>query len=261
MKHTWKAGLVVVALAACAGAAKADVTLSGPTGLFLNPTAQVAQKSADVAVEYQRLSQGGNSANLYGIVGAIQLANKLELNGGFRRVSLDGVHANDYNGGLKYQVLNQSEKGFALAVGADYGRTTLNIPSFVDLTFTSYDAYVAGTKDFNSGSGRAPIQGTLGLRWNHLKVDFGGLGSISDSKVDVFAGVAVPLSKTGEFSLIGELGSKRLEGGSSPYSIGVRYHPKASSFNVGAGYARGNTGGILGDSKGLFVQAGYQFGK
>jgi len=235
MKHTWKVALAVAVMAGSAGAAKADITLSGPTGLFMNPTAQIAAKDApEVAVDYQRYSNGGYHANDFGIAGAIQLADKLELNGGYHRLGNDD--GNIWNIGAKYQIINQAEKGLGVAVGADYSK-------FSDGGGHDVDVYAAATKAFNVSTDRAPIQGTLGLRYNDN--DFGG------SKVDVFAGVAVPLNRTGEFSLIGELGSKRSDYGDTSYALGVRYHPAGSSFNVGAGIARDI----------VFVQAGYQFGK
>jgi len=236
MKNTWKVAVAAAALIGSASVAKADVTLSGPTGLFLNPTAQIAQKDApEVAVDYQRYSNNGYHENDYGIVGAIQLADKLELNGGFHHLG-GASDLNQWNIGGKYQIMSQREKGIGVAVGADYSRLT-------DGGGHNFDVYAAGTKAFNLNTDRAPVQGTLGVRYND---NDGG-----NSKVDVFAGVAVPLTRTGEFSLIGELGTARVDHGDSEYALGVRYHPQGSAFNVGAGLARHT----------LFLQAGYQFGR
>jgi len=235
MKHTWKVAVAAAALMGSASVAKADITLSGPTGLFLNPTAQIAPKDApEAAVDYQRYSDNGYHANAIGIAGAIQLADKLELNGGFHHLGGD-ADFNQWNVGAKYRILSQSLKGIGVAVGADYS-------SFTDGGGHDFDVYAAATKDFNV-NGRTPIQGTLGARYND---NDGG-----DSKVDVFAGVAVPLTRTGEFSLIGELGTARADYGDSEYALGVRYHPQGSAFNVGAGIARHT----------IFLQAGYQFGR
>jgi hypothetical protein len=236
MKNTWKVAVAAVALMGSASVAKADITLSGPTGLFLNPTAQIAPKDApEVAVDYQRYSENGFHSNAIGIAGAIQLADKLELNGGFHHFGGDSDF-DQWNIGAKYRILSQSEKGIGVAVGADYS-------AFTDGGGHDFDVYAAGTKAFNVNNGRTPIQGTLGVRYND---NDGG-----NSKVDVFAGVAVPLTRTGEFSLIGELGTSRVDHGDSDYALGVRYHPQGSAFNVGAGIARHT----------LFLQAGYQFGR
>ncbi len=44
MKHTWKVALAVAVIAGSASVARADLTLDGQTGLFINPTAEVAQQ-------------------------------------------------------------------------------------------------------------------------------------------------------------------------------------------------------------------------
>lgn len=236
MKNAWKVAVAAAALMGSASVAKADITLSGPTGLFLNPTAQIAPRDApEIAVDYQRYSNNGYHANDIGIAGAIQLADKLELNGGYHHLGGDS-DSDQWNIGAKYRILSPNEKGIGVAIGADYS-------SFTNGGGHNFDVYAAGTKAFNVNSGRAPIQGTLGVRYND---NDGG-----NSKVDVFAGVAVPLTRTGEFSLIGELGTSRVDHGDSEYALGVRYHPQGSAFNVGAGIARHT----------LFLQAGYQFGR
>jgi len=236
MKNTWKVAVAAAALIGSAGVAKADITLSGSTGLFVNPTAQVAAKgSPEVAVDYQRYSDHGYHENVIGLAGAIGVADKIEVSGGFHHFGGDG-DGNLWNIGAKYQLISPSQKGLGVAIGADYNK-------YSDGGGHLTDVYAAATKAFNSNSNRAPIQGTLGLRYN----DYSGGGD----KVDIFAGVAVPLTRTGEFSLIGELGSKRTDGGDSEYAVGVRYHPQGQAFNIGAGIARHT----------IFVQAGYKFGK
>ena len=64
MKHTWKAALAVatVAMIGTAGAAKADLTLDGQTGLFANPTAEVLKKGAsEVQVKLQSAERPGRA--------------------------------------------------------------------------------------------------------------------------------------------------------------------------------------------------------
>jgi hypothetical protein len=253
MKNTWKVAVAAAALIGTASVAKADLTLDGQTGLFINPTAEVATKnSPEIQVNYQRLSGYGEHVNQYGIGGAIGLADKLELNGNYERLSASGEHINDWRIGGKYQVLNQKEKGFGLAVGGGYGQ----IQEYGEHV-NHYNLFVAGTKAFNTSSNRAPVEGTLGLRWDRLSA-YGE----SESKFSVYAGAQVPLTRTGEVSLIGEVGSKMFDGLSTPYAIGVRYQPKQSGFNIGAGFGRPS---FISQEPGLnstfFVQAGYQFGK
>ena len=114
MKNTWKVAVAAAALMGSASVAKADITLSGPTGLFLNPTAQIAPKDApEVAVDYQRYSEDGFHSNAIGIAGAIQLADKLEVNGGFHHFGGDSDFG-QWNIGAKYRIMSQSEKGIGV---------------------------------------------------------------------------------------------------------------------------------------------------
>lgn len=246
---TWKVAIAAAALVGTAvfgSAAKADLTLDGQTGLFINPTAEVAdQGSAEVQADYQRTSSGGSHANTYGVGIAGGVAEGLELSANYNRHSGSGDHANEWRVGGKYQLLNQADKGFDLAAGLNYGRL-----SGVDLTH--WTAYVAATKTLSQNVARAPITGTLGLRWDRYKA--GG----SSSKASVYAGANVPLTAQGDFNLVGEIGSKTISGGTTPYAIGVRYTPVNSAFSVGAGIGRTNQAFR---KNSLFVQAGYQFGK
>jgi len=252
MKHTWKVAVAVAVLAGSAGVAKADLTLDGQTGLFINPTAEVAAKgSPEIQANYQRLSTLNTHFNTYGIGGAIGVADKLELSGNYNRTSVEGYHDNSWRVGAKYQLLQRAEKGFDLAVGGNFGNEGL-----VEAEIDHYNVYVAGTKAFNSSSTRAPIEGTLGLRWDR----FSAYGN-NESKFSVYAGANVPLNRTGEFSLVGEVGSKIIDGGETPYSIGLRYHPSNSGFTVGAGLGRPTLLNSAFGGTSWFAQVGYQFGK
>jgi hypothetical protein len=267
MKHTWKAALAVTAVAmiGTAGTARADLTLDGQTGLFINPTAEVAKKGdAEVAVNYQRANVDifDGRISTYGIGGAVGVADKLELSANFNKLKLNSdlgdTDSNDWRIGGKYQLFNQSEKGFDLAVGANYER--IDGEGGND---NHYTAYLAGTKNFASSSTRAPIQGTLGVRWDRVTVPY----SDDSSKVSVYAGANVPLTRTGDFSLVAEVGTKTLEtiagqDASTPYAIGLRYRPKASGFSAGIGFGRPSIvtqQELVGTS--WFAQIGYAFGK
>jgi hypothetical protein len=252
MKHTWKAAVAVVALAASAGVAKADLTLDGQTGLFINPTAEVAAKSnAEIQANYQRFSAYGTHFTTYDIGGAVGVADKLELSGNYGRVSVEGYHDNSWRVGAKYQLLQQADKGFDLAVGGNYGNE-----GFIEGDLDHYNVYVAGTKAFNTSSNRAPIKGTLGLRWDR----YSAYGD-STSKFSVYAGADVPLNRTGEFSLVGEVGSKTIDEAETPYAIGLRYHPNKSGFSIGAGFGRPNLLNSVYGGTTWFAQIGYAFGK
>ena len=263
MKHTWKAALAVatVAMIGTAGAAKADLNISGETGLILNPTAEIVQKGhPQVQANYYDFD-GGDNDKVYGIYGAFQAADKLEISGGITKFRSD-YEPWDRSGiaiGAKYQLLNHKDKGFDLAVGAGYDH------GFQRNTHI----YAAATKAFRSGADRASVIGTLGVRWDHFK---DGDDSTS-SQASVYAGVQVPITRTGELSVIGEIQSKNLsssyvsyEWGSSynakfPYALGLRYQPKGQAFSVTAGVQRQGFDTPWTTSPKLFVQAGYTFGK
>jgi hypothetical protein len=253
MKHTWKAALAVAAVAmiGTAGAARADLTLDGQTGLFSNPTAEIVQKGApEISGNYIHYSDSGYHENSYGIHGAIQAADKLELSAGYQHYSDNEDYSeNDWHIGGKYQLLSQQEKGFDLAVGADY----LRYNGDYDNDGNYYTAYLAATKAFTNGN-RAAVKGTLGLRWD--KDDPNDFPS--SSKASVYAGVEVPVTRTGQVRLIGELGSKRYDDSDAVWDIGVRYHPQGSGLSLGAGF--GNPWGWE-DGTTWFAQVGYTFGK
>ncbi|MEO6909259.1 MAG: hypothetical protein ABI210_15365 [Abditibacteriaceae bacterium] len=263
MKHTWKAALAVVTVAmiGTAGAARADLNISGETGLILNPTAEIVQKGhPQIQANYYDFD-GGDKDKVYGIYGAIQAADKLEVSAGIDKFSSD-YKPWDRSGfalGAKYQLLNHIDKGFDLAVGAGF-----------DSGFQrNTHVYVAATKAFHSGADRASVMGTLGVRWDH----FNDGDDSKSSQASVYAGVQVPITRTGELSVIGEIQSKNISSsyvsyewgkGSSakfPYALGLRYHPRDQAFSVTAGVQRQGFDTPGSTSPKLFVQAGYTFGK
>lgn len=251
MKHTWKVAVAAAVLAGSAGVAKADLTLDGQTGLFANPTAEIVQKDApEVALNFNRLSANGQHANGLGVGFAFQPTDKLELNAGFTRLSADGIHITDSRFGLKYQFINNTDKGLDVAAGVNYGNS---VGALDQITL-----FAAATKGFNVSSNRS-IKGTLGLRWDRFSAP-----GFSTSKASVYAGADVPLTE--KLSVIGEFGTEVVDQGSSTYAIGVRYHPNSSGFSAAIGYGRLANSGYLayvpsGDSfNNLFAQVGYSFG-
>jgi hypothetical protein len=251
MKHTWKVAVAAAALVGTASIAKADLNLSGETGLILNPTAQIVQKGhPQIQANYYDFSSEYKD-KIYGLYGAIQAADKLEISAGVDKFhSIDDYERSGFALGAKYQLLKQSDKGFDLAVGAGYdGGLQRN-----------YHVYAAATKAFGSNSNRAPIEGTLGVRWDRFTL---GGDSDHNSKTSVYAGVQVPVTRKGELSLIGEAQSKNIDEDAAkiPYALGVRYHPVNQSFSVSAGIQRQGFDTPYENSAKLFVQVGYTFGK
>jgi len=250
MKYTWKIGMAAVFVMSAAPAVKADLSLGGQTGLFINPTAGIVEKKhPEVAGQYVRYSDRGYHINGFSVHGALQAVDSLEVSASYIHYGDKYSYSeNNWRIGAKYQILNQQEKGIDLAVGADFLQYNANIDG------NAYALYLAATRDFTLKEDRAPIKGTLGLRWDKDDPD----GYDSSSKASVFGGVEIPLTRTGQVSLIGELASKSSDHRKSVWDVGVRYHPRGTGFSLGAGY-----GSIWGLQRGStwFAQVGYQFGK
>lgn len=262
--HIWKTLLATTAVLGCTQIAKADLTISGETGLFLNPTAAIVHKDKpQIQANYFDLGTDYKD-KIYGIYGAVQAADKLEVSGGIDKFASSGQYptAWDRSGfdiGAKYQLFNQQEKGFSLAVGGGYDRGLID----------NIRVYAAASKAFNGSSERAPIIGTLGARWDRF-TDFSSSGGPDNhsSKASVFAGVEIPITRDGALNLIGEIQSKNVGGSLTassnaqfPYSLGLRYHPRNQAFSIGAGIARQGLNTPIESQPRFFVQAGYTFGK
>lgn len=249
MKNTWKVALAAVALLGSSQVAKADLTISGATGLVLNPTAEIVAKGRpQIQANYYDLGTSDHD-KVYGLFGAVQASDRLEVNGGINKYKSD-YSSWDRSGfalGAKYQLQSLADRNLGLAVGIGHDRALQR----------NTHAYVAATKTFGSTFDRPGITGTAGLRWDRFK------SVSSSSKVSAYAGVEVPLASNGDLRLIGEIQSKnnKIYNAKVPYAVGLRYSPAGQSFSVTGGIQRqGLTSGFSGSSK-LFIQAGYQFGR
>lgn len=240
--------------------ARADLNVNGETGLILNPTAEIVQKGhPQIQGNYSYLGSKFRD-EFYGLYGAAQVADKLEISGGVDRFK-SNYRAWDRSGfdvGAKYQLLSQQDKGFDLAIGVGYDRG-LN---------DNYRVYAAATKAFGNAGRRAPIKGTLGVHWDRF-TDFQNPGypTTYSSQISVYAGVEVPLIRNGGLSLIGEIQSKNINDDFStdtkpPYALGLRYHPPRQAFSISTGVQRQGIDSAF-DSGGprFFAQVGYTFGK
>ncbi len=253
MKNTWKAMFTAAALLAVVPAANADLNISGATGLILNPTAQIVAKGQPQIQANYYDSGSAWDDKYYGVFGAIQVADKLEINGGLSKYRSDDEiwNRSGFAIGAKYQLLREEEKGFALAIGAGHNR------AFARNT----NAYIAATKAFGAAD-RASIIGTIGARWDRFDLD----GDGESSKASVFAGVQIPVTRNGELSLIGEVQSKNVDSDYAdnakiPYALGVRYQPNGQAFSVTAGIQRHGINTPYERKAKVFLQANYTFGK
>lgn len=242
MNNSFKVALATLALVGASSAARADLTISGAVGLPLNPTAQIPQEGgARIQGNYFRL---GSGASDYGIVAATRIGDGLEVNGGVTRLSGagGGLSRTGPAIGVKYLFSRETDPvGVRFAVGAGYDRALLK-QTYLYAVATKYLGAVTGEK--------IPISAHLGVRYDR----FSAFGANSN-KASIYAGAEVPIVANGTFQAVGEIQSKNVDGGSTPYSAAVRYRPKGQPFGASIGVARQGIG-----SSGLFAQVGYSFG-
>lgn len=237
---------VVAAVVASASVAKADLTLQGAVGLPLNPTAQIPEQGAvRVQGNYAEL---GQSTKLYGLYAAGRAGDNIEINGGIERLSASGGYKRSGVAfGGKYLFTRESDPaGVRLAAGAGYSRAQ----------FDNVYGYAVASKYFGSVvDGRVPITGHLGVRYDR----FGGGLFGNSNRLSVYAGAEVPVTRSGNLAVVGELQSKvvRFSGASAPYSLSVRYRPQNQGFSASVGLMRR---GILSNDSRIFAQLGYTFG-
>ena len=242
---------VVAAFVASASVAKADLTMNGAVGLPLNPTAQIPEKGAvRVQGNYQDL---GDDSKLYGLYAAGRVGDNLEINGGLEKLDTPSsfIDRDGFALGAKYLFTRESDPAkVRLAAGLGYNRAQAN----------NLYGYVVATKYFGEVTGeRVPITGHLGLRYDSFDYDYIFSGSDKSSKVSVYAGVEVPITRRGDFSFVGELQSKNNEYfGDAPYQASVRYRPQGQGFSASVGVMRRPF--IFNDKARVFAQLGYTFG-
>ncbi len=253
MNKTFKAAIaaaVAVGSLTLAQGARADLTVSGAVGLPLNPTAQIPNEGG-IRLQgnyYDHGNPGGGSVKGYGLFGAARVSDNIEVSGGIDKLDVPGGGPLDRTGGAigaKYLITKESDPaGVRFAVGAGYDHALVK----------NAHVYAVASKYLGDVTKGLPITGHLGLRYDRF--DFGGVGGDS-KKLSVYAGGEVPVTKDGDFQIVGEIQSKNLDfaGAKIPYSIGGRYRPQGQPFGLSLGWARQ---GITADS-GFFVQVGYTF--
>lgn len=256
--------LGALAVALSGSSARADLTYQGAVGLPLNPTAQIPLPGG-VRLQgnyYDEGTANGNNisvnSKMYGLFAAGRIASTLELSGGVQNVRnrtniLGAQTSGNKTGfalGAKYLFSRETDPaGVRLAVGGGYSDQD---------TFGSngrnYHAYIVASKYLGTiVEGRVPITGHLGLRYDRFT--FGNnVNRVRSNKGSVYAGVEVPITRTGDFAFVGELQSKNVNGGSTPYSASVRFRPAAQPFSASLGVARQGFA-----NSGFFAQIGYSF--
>ncbi len=257
MKTIWNVALATIALAGMSGAAHADLNQVGEVGLPLNPTAQIPQAGGfRLQGNYYDAGRAfGGTIREYSVGGAIRAGQKLplEVSGNINYSNGAGSNKKTLFGiGAKYLFSRENDPiGVRLAVGAGYGETD---GGFLLGNLRNYHAYAVATKSLGQlTQGRVPITGHLGLRYDNYKAS----GFNGTNRASVYLGAEVPVTPTGEVQVLGEIGTKVIKGGGSPYSAGLRYRPTQQPFGATIGIQRQ---GVL-DNKGrIFIQIGYTFG-
>lgn len=256
---------MALALSLASTSARADLTYQGAVGLPLNPTAQIpAEGGIRLQGNYYDFGDASTAttsadSKLYGLYAAGRVAGKVEISGGVQqvrnRVRVVGTSSSDnetgFTLGAKYLFTRESDPaGVRLAAGVGFG----NLDVFSSDT-KNYHAYLVGSKYLGAVTGeRVPITGHLGLRFDRFTFSSGAAND-RENKVSVYGGVEVPITPRADVSFVGELQSKNIDGGGTPYSASIRYRPQNQPFGASIGIQRQG----LGDS-GLFVQLGYTFG-
>lgn len=256
------------------------LNINGAVGLPLNPTADIPGTGAvRVQANYfdgPRLSVPGGEVDskYYGIFAAGRTGDTpLEISGGLAKFDVNsdlgfggGVDdivedTLDKSGiviGAKYQLRGSGEdgRGVRIAVGAGYNRALVK----------NVHAYLVASKAF--GVGRRNINAHAGIRYDRFKYDAGFAGfDASSSKVSAFVGAEVPLDRRGNFTLVGEYGTRTADEddffAAAPYSLSLRYQ-NGKGFAVNGGIARigvlGKGGGFVdADGSRFFISAGQTF--
>ncbi len=266
LQKTLQGAAILAAVVVSAGAARADLTLQGAVGLPLNPTAQIPeQDGVRVQANYADLGDitpTNRKARVYGLYAAGRVGENLEINGGIEKLDgptdLFGPGDGNYNKtgfalGAKYLFTRESDPAkVRIAAGIGYSQAQVR----------NLYGYVVATKYLGEFSGeRVPITAHLGLRYDRFDYkDIFDVGAQTSSKASIYGGVEVPVTRKGEFTLVGELQSKNLKSNigsiKAPYEFSVRYRPQNQGFSASVGVARRS---VFGNKSGVFAQLGYSF--
>jgi hypothetical protein len=256
-----KAALAATLMLSTASVARADQTINGAFGLPLNPTAQIPEPN-NVRVQanyydFGNVEGGDGDLAFYGLYAAGRVGDlPLEISGGVEKFDAEGVDVEflddtSFSVGAKLLLTrNTDPQALRVAIGAGYS----------DTFFENIHGYIVATKYFgNIATGRAPIAGHLGVRYDRYEIE-----PFDSNKASIYAGVELPLTRDGTVSFVGEIQSKNVESEFSPatpYSAALRYRPTGGGFSASIGVQRqGVFGDVSDNSSNLFLQIGYTFG-
>jgi hypothetical protein len=201
------------------GVAGADQTIYGPSGLVLNPTADVAPvgmtEGSVMWFNQDNTPNGGMDVDWLTLNAVGGTKRNTEFSIGYARLDVAGGADNDgLTAGLKVQVAQESERLPAIAAGF----------SFFDAgqLYERTAVYLCASKDLaQRQEGNIGLRGTAGIRW--ADADY---GLDSDSDIVPFVGVEALIAP--KLSLVVEVEGEHsftFTQTNTPYSAVLRYRP------------------------------------
>jgi len=228
----------------CVGIAGADGTIYGPSGLVLNPTADIAPVGMTQGslywFEQDNTANGAQAVDWLTLNAVGGMKPDAEFSIGYNRLDITqpvAMAANDADGliiGTKFRLSEESLTTPALAVGINH----FDASGFYERT----GIYACVTKDLSlPQDGNLGVRGTAGVRWADAELITNVAGAtISDSDLIPFVGVEALLAP--RLNLILELEAEHDFTGvrtNTPFAAMLRFRP-TDNLTVNAGIL--NTG-------------------
>ncbi|NCP32172.1 MAG: hypothetical protein AUJ96_17885 [Armatimonadetes bacterium CG2_30_66_41] len=209
-------------LVCCLGVAGADTSIYGPTGMVLNPTADLAPVGVTEGTimwfNQDNTANGGGDVDWMTLSAVGGARNDSEFNIGYNRLDVkQGLagwkdEADGLIAGMKFRLSEESEKLPAIAGGVSY----FSASGLYERTAV----YLCATRNLSlPQEGNLGLRGTAGLRWTDAEYS-----AVSKSDIIPFVGVEARLAP--KLNLILELESEHKFPGArtnTPFSAMLRY--------------------------------------
>lgn len=215
-----------------------NITLEMPTGMFINPTAEVPP-AGTLTPQACWLNQDLKSGTLNGYVAFVSytFATKTEIGPSFKYVDPPAGDSLTAPGGFVRQLL-LDERGMvpALAVGATFLEDS-------DDKLTRRSAFASISKTITPEGAAMPVHIHVGGKW--VKVP-------GDDDASVYGGVDIDV--TNSLKLVAETAGKTFGDTEVPFAIGIQY---SFQEKLGISLAAINAGGA--ENVGIYFGIGYPF--
>jgi hypothetical protein len=223
------------------------ITKEGPTGMFLNPLAEVSPPqtiNAQTCWLHQDLPAGVADWNIFMVAHTLPTATELGLLANLATPQGGSVEA--AVGGFLRQLVWPEARWLpitpAFAVGATAFHTDIRTPGFN----ARATAFAVLSKTLTPPGFRVPVRGHLGGRF----IDFADPTDASD--VTGYLGLEVEVLRN--LRLIGEVNSRTTADTTTPFAVGLQF----SLAKLGLSVAAINSGRA--NAPGLFFGIGFPFG-